>query len=195
MAKPKRKPDRRTSRVLQRDSQETHQATASNTLGNGDSSEQVRAEFQITSEDRKGDPQSNREEDTGSIHKSSDLTPVKGLEERRNTLLVEERSVPDTDAPQDGEAELMKELFERRGLRIKKLEQDLYLAAEHLREAQDEDQARTNSRAQSRQSNQYGLTEEDENIIQAMRKLHSPTRGSYKASDKFNAHLAASQRL
>src|ERR1700729_1427979 len=110
MAKPKRKPDGRTSWVLQRDSRETHQvpdnppqlpmrdsigneeptlpnlhrssriqAAASDTLGNGDSSEQVRAEFQIASEDRKGDPQSNCEEDTGSIRKSSDLTTVKGL--------------------------------------------------------------------------------------------------------------------
>ncbi|KIM91272.1 hypothetical protein PILCRDRAFT_1441 [Piloderma croceum F 1598] len=225
MAKPKRKPDGKTSRVLQRDSRETHQvpdnppqlpiqdsigneeptlpdlrrssriqAAASDTLGNGDSSEQVRAEFQITSEDCEGDPQSNREEDTGSIRKSSDLTPVEGLDEHRTTPLVEERSVPDTDTPQDGEAELMKELFERRGLQIKKLERDLYLAAEHLREAQDEDQARTNLRAQSRQSNQYGLTEEDENIIQAMRKLHLPTRGSYEASDEFNARLAAEQK-
>ncbi|KIM86496.1 hypothetical protein PILCRDRAFT_4974 [Piloderma croceum F 1598] len=170
-------------------------AAASDTLGNGDSLEQVRAEFQITSEDREGDPQSNREEDTGSICKSSDLTPVEGLDERRTTLLVEERSIPDTDAPQDGEAKLMKELFERRELQIKKLERDLYLAAERLREAQNEDQAHTNLCAQSRQSNQYGLTEEDENIIQAMRKLHLPTRGSYEASDEFNARLAASQRL
>jgi hypothetical protein len=217
MAKPKRKPDGRTSRVLQRDSRETHQvpdnppqfpirdsigddaptipdlrrssriqAAASDTLGNGDSLGQARAEFQITSEDREGDPQSNREEDTGSIRKSSDLTPVEGSDECRTQLLSEERNVPDMDAPHDGEAELMKELFERRGLRIKKLERDLYLAAERLREAQDEDQARTNSRAQSRQSNQYGLTEQ-ENIVQAMRKLHSPTRGSYEASDEFNA--------
>ncbi|KIM82396.1 hypothetical protein PILCRDRAFT_7797 [Piloderma croceum F 1598] len=171
------------------------QAAASDTLGNGDSSEQVQAEFQITSEDCEGDPQSNREEDTGSICKSSDPTPVEGLDEHRTTPLIEEHSIPDTDAPQDGEAELMKELFEWRGLQIKKLERGLYLAAERLREAQDEDQARTNLRAQSRQSNQYGLTEEDENIIQAMCKLHSPTRGSYEVSDEFNAHLAVSQWL
>ncbi|KIM72171.1 hypothetical protein PILCRDRAFT_16385 [Piloderma croceum F 1598] len=217
MAKPKRKPDGRTSQVLQRDSRETHQvpdnppqlpirdsigneeptlpdlhcsshiqATTSDTLGNGDSSEQVRAKFQITSEDCKGNPQSNREEDTGSIRKSSDLTPVEGLDERRTTLLIEEHSVPDTDTLHDGEAELMKELFERRGLWIKKLERDLYLAAECLREVQDKDQARTNSHAQSRQSNQYGLTEEDENIIQAMRKLHSLTRGSYEDIEDSN---------
>jgi hypothetical protein len=153
MAKPKRKPDGRTSQVLQRDSQETHQvpdnlpqfsirdsigndaltipdlrrsshiqAAGSDTIGNGDSSEQVRAKFQITSEDCEGNPQSNREEDTGSICKSSDLTPVEGSDERRTHPLSEECNVPDTDAPHDGEAELMKELFERRGLRIKKLE-------------------------------------------------------------------------
>ena len=48
---------------------------------------------------------------------------------------------------------------------------------------------------QSRQSNQYGLTEADDNIIQAMRNLHSPTRGSNEASVEFNARLATSQRL
>ncbi|KIM85626.1 hypothetical protein PILCRDRAFT_5298 [Piloderma croceum F 1598] len=208
MAKPKRKPDGRTSWVLQRDSRETHQVpdnppqlpirdsigNEEPTLPNLHCSSRIQATASDTL-DREGDPQSNHEEDIGSIRKSSDLTPVEGLDEHRTTLLVEECSVPDTDAPQDGKAELMKELFERRGLRIKKLERDLYLTAERLREVQDEDQARTNLRAQSRQSNQYGLTEEDENIIQAMRKLHSPTRGSYEASDKFNARLAASQRL
>jgi hypothetical protein len=184
MAKPKRKPDGRTSGVLQRDSRETHQvpdnppqfpirdsigdnaptlpdlccsshiqAAASNTLGNSDSSEQIQAEFQITSEDPKGDPQSNREKDTGSICKSSDLTPVEGSDERRTNPLIEERNILDTDALHDGEAELMKELFEQRGLWIKKLERDLYLTAERLREAQDEDQAHSNSHAQSRQSN------------------------------------------
>jgi hypothetical protein len=86
---------------------------------------------------------------------------------------LEEQNILNINAPHDGEAELRQELGERRGLRIKKLERDLYLTAERLREAQDEDQARSNSRANSRQSNQYGLTEEDENIIQAMRKLHS----------------------
>jgi hypothetical protein len=89
MAKPKRKPNRRTSWVLQRDSWEAYQvpdnpplfpihdsignntpilpnlhhsshiqATASDTLGNGDSSEQVQAEFQITSEDHEVDIES-----------------------------------------------------------------------------------------------------------------------------------------
>jgi hypothetical protein len=184
MAKPKRKPDGRTSRVLQRDSRKTHQvpdnppqfpirdsigdnaptipdlhrsshiqAAASDTLGNGDSSGQTRAKFQITSEDREGDPQSNREEDIGSIRKRSDLTPVEGSDERRTNPLIEERNILDTDALHDGEAELMKELFEQRGLWIKKLERDLYLTAERLREAQDEDQAHSNSHAQSRQSN------------------------------------------
>ena len=89
----------------------------------------------------------------------------------------------------------MNELFERRSLRIKKLERELHLTAERLREAQDEDSAHSDPRAQSRQSNQDGLTEEDENIVQAMHKLHSPTRGSNEASDEFNARIAASQRL
>jgi hypothetical protein len=39
------------------------------------------------------------------------------------------------------------------------------------------------------------LNEEDENIVEAMHRLHSPTRGSNEASDKFNARIAASQRL
>jgi hypothetical protein len=39
------------------------------------------------------------------------------------------------------------------------------------------------------------LAEQDENIVQAMRKLHSPTRGSYEASDEFNARLAVSHQL
>ena len=85
-------------------------------LINGDSLGQARAKFQITSEDCEGDPQSNCKEDTRSIRKSSDLTPVEGSDERRTQLLSEEHNVPDTDAPHDGEAELMKELFERRGL-------------------------------------------------------------------------------
>jgi hypothetical protein len=78
---------------------------------------------------------------------------------------------------------------------IKKLERDLYLTAECLREVQGDDQAWTNSPSQSRQSNQYGLTEADDNIIQVVHKLHLPTRGSNEASVEFNAHLAASQRL
>jgi len=39
------------------------------------------------------------------------------------------------------------------------------------------------------------LTEEDENIVQAMHKLHSPTRESNEASDEFNARITVSQRL
>jgi hypothetical protein len=84
----------------------------------------------------------------------------------------------------------MKELFEQRGLQIKTLEQDLYLTAKHLREVQDKDQACTNLCAQSRQLNQYGLTK-DENIVQAMHKLHSPMTGSYETSNEFNATLTS----
>ena len=90
MAKTKKKTDGKTSQVSQRDSRETHQvpdnppnpirdsirgwnptlpdlhrssriqAAASDTLGNGDSLDQVQAEFQIASEDCKGDIQTNR---------------------------------------------------------------------------------------------------------------------------------------
>src|SRR5882724_8695820 len=67
------------------------QAAASDTLGNGDSSDQVRAEFQIVSEDREGDPQTNREEDYESICKSSDLTPLEGSGNRRVNTTPEEQ--------------------------------------------------------------------------------------------------------
>jgi len=59
------------------------QTAANDTIGNGNSSDQVRAEFQITSEDREGESQTNREEDYESIRKSSDLTPLEGLGNRR----------------------------------------------------------------------------------------------------------------
>jgi hypothetical protein len=171
------------------------QAAASDTLGNGDSSDQVRAEFQITSEDREGDIQTNREEDYESIRKSSDLTPLEGSGNRRIITTPNERDVPGANAPQESEADSNRELSERKLLRVKKLEQELYLAAERLRKAQDEDLEHDNSRAQSRQSNQHGLTIEDENIIQAMQRLHSPTRGSNEESNEFNARISASQRL
>ena len=60
---------------------------------------------------------------------------------------------------------------------------------------QGNDQARANLPAKSRQSNQYGLTEADDNIIQAMLNLHSPTRGLNEVSVEFNARLAVSQKL
>jgi hypothetical protein len=147
MAKPKRKPDGRTSRALQRDSQETHQvpdnpplspmrdgigdrisplpdlrrssriqAAVSDMLGNGASSDQVQAKFQIVSEDCKGDPQTNREEDYESIRKSSDQTPLEGSGNRRVNSTPEEQNVLDVNAPQNSEAEIMNELFERRTL-------------------------------------------------------------------------------
>jgi len=64
-----------------------------------------------------------------------------------------------------------------------------------LREAQDEELEHNNPCAQSRQSNQFGLTIEDKNIIQAMQRLHLPTRGSNEEINKFNARVSASQRL
>ena len=225
MAKTKKKTDGKTSQVPQRDSRETHQvpdnppypirdsigdrnptlpdlhrsgrlqAATSDTLGNGDSSDQVRAEFQITSEDREGDFQTNRKEDYKSIRKSSDLTPLEGSRNRRIITTPDERDVLGANTPQESEADTSRELSERRLLRVKKLEQELYLAAERLRKAQDEDLEHDNSRAHSRQSNQHGLTIEDENIILAMQRLHSPTRGSNEESNEFNARISASQRL
>jgi hypothetical protein len=197
MAKTKKKTDGKTSQVPQRDSRETHQvpdnppypirdsigdrnptlpdlcrsgwlqAATSNTLGISDSSDQVRAEFQITSEDPKGNIQTNREEDYESIRKSSDLTPLEGSGNRRIITTPDERDVPGANAPQESEADTNRELSEWKLLRVKKLEQELYLA-ERLRKAQDEDLEHDNSCAHSRQSNQHGLTIEDENIIQAM---------------------------
>jgi hypothetical protein len=225
MAKTKKKTDGKTSQVSQRDSQETHQvpdnppnpirdsiggrnltlpnlhrsgqiqAATSDTLGNGDSSDQVRAEFQIASEDREGDIQTNREEDYESICKSSDLTPLEGSGNRRIITTPDERDVPGANAPQESEADTSRELSEWKLLRVKKLEQELYLAAERLRKAQDKDLEHDNSHAHSRQSNQHGLTIEDENIDQAMQRLHSPTRGSNEESNKFNARISASQWL
>ena len=179
---------RRSSRIL---------AVASETLGNGNGSDQARVELRTSSGDtgRDRDLQYYSDEDEESPRKSSDLTPFDGEDERRSKSISEEPNKAKSNAPQDSEAGRANELNERRVLRIKKLERDLYLAAERLREAQGDDQARANSPAQSRQSNQYGLTEADDNIIQAMRNLHSPTRGSNEASVEFNARLAASQRL
>jgi hypothetical protein len=130
-----------------------------------------------------------------SIRKSSDLTPLEGSGNRRIITTPDERDVPGANAPQESEADTNRELSERKLLRVKKLEQELYLAAERLRKAQDEDLGHDNSRAQSRQSNQHGLTIEDENIIQAMQRLHSPTRGSNEESNEFNAHILVSQWL
>jgi hypothetical protein len=110
-------------------------------------------------------------------------------------MMPDEQDVPCVNTPQESEAETNRELSEWKLLQVKKLKQELYLAAEHLRNAQDEDLEHDNPRAQSRQSNQYGLTIEDENIIQAMQRLHSPTRGSNEESNKFNACILASQWL
>jgi hypothetical protein len=167
----------------------------SDTLGNSDSSDQVRAKFEIASEDRESDIQTNRKEDYKSIRKSSDLTPLEGSGNRRIITTPDKRDVPGANALQESEAHTSTELSERKLLRVKKLKQELYLAAECLRKAQDEDLEHDNFRAHSRQSNQHGLTIEDENIVQAMQRLHSPTRGSNKESNKFNAHISASQQL
>src|ERR1700683_2706373 len=84
------------------------QAATSDTLGNGDSSDQVRAEFQIISEDRKGDPQTNHEEDYESICKSSDLTPLEGASNRQVNTTPDEQNVLGRSTPQEDKAELMK---------------------------------------------------------------------------------------
>ena len=129
MTRPKKKPDGRTSQVLQRDSQETHQvpdnpqlnlirdssrnppalpelshgsqaqANASDTIGNGRSSEQVRAKFQIASEDHDDNLQTNHEKDSESNRKSSDLTPIEESDERQVTATLEEQNIPIINAP------------------------------------------------------------------------------------------------
>ena len=80
------------------------QANASNTIGNGGSSEQVWAEFQITSEDHADDLQTNHKEDYESIRKSSDLTPIEELVERQVTTTLEEQNNLNMNAPHDGKA-------------------------------------------------------------------------------------------
>jgi len=148
------------------------QTTANNTIGNSDSSDQVWAEFQITSEDCEGNTQTNHEEDYESIRKSSDLTPLEGSGNRWENTTPSKQDIPGVSALWESEAKINKELSEQRSIQVKKLEQELYLAAERLREAQDEELEHNNPCAQSRPSDQFGLTIEDKNIIQAMQRLH-----------------------
>jgi len=117
--------------------------------------------FQITSEDCEGNTQTNHEEDYESIRKSSDLTPLEGSGNRWENTTPSKQDIPGVSALWESEAKINKELSEQRSIQVKKLEQELYLAAERLREAQDEETGAQQPCAQSRPSDQFGLTIED----------------------------------
>ena len=107
-------------------------------MGNRNGSDQVQVEQRTSSGDtgHDRDLQYYSNEDDESPRKSSDLTPFDGEDEQRSKLISEELNKANSNAPRDSEAGRVNELNEWRVLWIKKLERDLYLAAERLREAQ-----------------------------------------------------------
>ena len=81
-------------------------AVASETLGNGNNSDQARVEQRASSGDtgRDRNLQYYSDEDDESHRKSSDLTPFDGEDERRSKLISEEPNKANSNAPQDSEA-------------------------------------------------------------------------------------------
>ena len=154
-------------------------------------------EFVITEgarDDLEDDLEDTRNPDARS--RSSALTPIDAQERNRSSPT---RKVERSRSPSDDGGTNRIDINERRSQQLRELEDELLRANERLRLAQEE-LAREKSIDSSqspiedgRESRHSRLS--DDNIRQAMRELHTPTRRTGETQIEFNARKAASLRI
>ena len=176
------------------------------TLDNDDMSNRVSPGFDLEEPEvgRTSDRNERSVRNSGSQRKSSNSTPIPGIEESRSSPIrasrrSRESRSPTNDGNQSGS--------EQRSMKLQMLELEARLASERLKQAQEEfEEERSNLRSPdnrgSRRSHHNSGDEHsrhskvsDENIREAMRNLHMPTRRANESRDEYNSRLAASLRL
>ena len=166
-------------------------------------------------DDRDSDHNRRSAQDYGSRHRSSALTPLGGADERRSSPIRPPIKGPTSESPPIGEDIFGSDVDHDRRRRIQELEEDACLANERLKRAQDKLRSEsTDSLLKSKSTSSPDTIQRklpdhdsdggnghrysrvsDENIQQAMRELHTPTRRKNETRSEYQARIAASLRI
>ena len=177
----------------QRRSGRERTATSEN-IGRGENSENTRAGFTHSEDEviRESDQLEDDDGKSNSHHRESILTPIRGSVEREDTRMGSpsaDGNKSDSSRREGGEPHLLA------------LEEEVAIAANHLRAVQDELRiARGSPRSTNRpdSASQDGSRRgksTDNNIREAMRILHTPTRKEDETREEYYSRLAASKRI
>ena len=171
-----------------------NRTATSETFGIGDDSEHIRAGFAQSEDEavRENDQLDNDDGNSNSRHRDSLLTPIRGSDGIENSRM----GSPSVYKNKSGSSE-----HEGGDPHLLALEEEVILAADRLRAIQgkarmDRAESRSTNRPDSAsQDDSRHQKNSDDNIREAMRNLHTPTRRKGETREEHDSRLAASKRI